>query len=64
MGSAYASFEEDIKGSITVGKLADVVLLEADPRSVPGDQLGKIKVDITVIGGKIVFDRTDGNLIR
>jgi len=61
LGSAFASFEEKIKGSITVGKLADVVVLASDPRIVPAERLGQVKVDLTVIGGKIVFDRANSD---
>lgn len=56
MGSAYASFEEDIKGSIEVGKLADFVILSKDPTRVPPDKIMDIFVETTVIGGKVVFE--------
>ncbi|MFC1989540.1 amidohydrolase [Chloroflexota bacterium] len=49
--AAYASFEEDIKGSITPGKLADVVLLSDDPTKVTPEQIKDIKVEMTIIGG-------------
>lgn len=58
MGSAFASFDEHIKGSITVGKLADFVVLNRDPLSVPPDELKDIQVDITVIGGHVVYERS------
>jgi predicted amidohydrolase YtcJ len=52
--AAYASFEEDIKGSITEGRLADMVVLSADPlRSLP-EQLKDIRVEMTIIGGGVV----------
>ena len=57
LGSAYASFEEDIKGSITVGKLADLALLSQDPRRVPPLEIGSIEVDMTVVGGRVGYDR-------
>jgi hypothetical protein len=56
LGSAYASFEEKIKGSIEKGKLADFVILSKDPRTVNPDSIMNIKVLKTVIGGKSVFD--------
>lgn len=56
MGSAYASFEENIKGSIENGKLADFVILSKDPRKVDPDSIRMIKVVKTVIGGKVVYD--------
>ena len=52
MHGAYASFEEDLKGSITAGKLADFVLLGADPHDVDPDGIKEIPVVRTVVGGK------------
>ncbi len=57
MGSAYASFEEDIKGSIEVGKLADFVVLSQDPTEVPPDRIKDINVERTYVGGKLAFVR-------
>jgi len=48
--AACASFEEDIKGSITPGKLADILVLSDDPTQVPPEQLKDIRVEMTVIG--------------
>jgi predicted amidohydrolase YtcJ len=56
LGGAYASFEDDIKGSIEPGKLADFVILSADPTKVPPDAIKDVRVEKTVIGGKIVFE--------
>ena len=57
LGSAYASFEENIKGSIEVGKLADFIILSDDPSKVSPDTIKDIKVEKTVVGGKIVYER-------
>ncbi|MFO7951805.1 MAG: amidohydrolase [Bacillota bacterium] len=57
MGSAYSSFEENDKGSITAGKLADLVVLSDDLTGVELDHIKNLQVDLTVIGGKIVFSR-------
>jgi len=56
MNAAYASFEEDIKGSITRGKLADMVLLSGDPTKTPPEQIKDIKVEMTIIGGEVVYE--------
>lgn len=57
MGGAYASFEEDIKGSITEGKLADMVVLDRNIFEIDHDEIKDIKVDMTFLGGKIVYKR-------
>lgn len=50
-------FEEARKGTLEAGKLADLVVLSADFMSVPDEQIKDIKADMTVVGGKIVFQR-------
>ena len=57
LGSAYASFEEDIKGSISIGKLADFVVLSDDPTRVAPLTIKDIDVDMTFIGGEFVYER-------
>lgn len=54
---AYAAFEEEIKGSITPGKLADFVVLDRDLMTEPDGRLFDIKVLMTVVGGEVVFQR-------
>ena len=51
INGAYAGFEEDIKGSIQVGKLADLVVLGADPTKVDPGTIKAIPVERTVVGG-------------
>ncbi|UCE81122.1 MAG: amidohydrolase [Methanobacteriota archaeon] len=56
--AAYASFEEDMKGTIAVGKLADFVVLSNDPFK-ERNALGSIYVAKTVFGGEVVFDQAN-----
>ena len=57
LGSAYAQFMEDKKGMIRKGYLADVIMLSNDLMTAPADQIMKTKVDYTIVGGKIVYQR-------
>jgi predicted amidohydrolase YtcJ len=57
LGSAYASFDEKIKGSIEVGKLADLVVLSDDILTIPPHQIEKVKVTMTILDGKVIFQR-------
>ncbi|MEW6669755.1 MAG: amidohydrolase [Thermodesulfobacteriota bacterium] len=53
---AWASFEEESRGTIEEGKAADLVVLSEDPGSVDPGGLAEIKVELTVAGGRIVYD--------
>ncbi|MDO8634699.1 MAG: amidohydrolase family protein, partial [Dehalococcoidia bacterium] len=55
LAAAYANFEENEKGTISPGKLADLVLLNNDPTRVPYDVIKDIKVEMTIIGGEVVW---------
>jgi predicted amidohydrolase YtcJ len=57
MGGAAANFEEDIKGSITPGKLADIVLLSEDPLTVDAEKIRDIQVTMTILGGQVAWSR-------
>ena len=52
--AAYASFEEDIKGSIRAGKLADFTILSDDPREIAKDSIKDITVDVTIMNGRLI----------
>ncbi|MGI8549255.1 MAG: amidohydrolase [Dehalococcoidia bacterium] len=54
-GSAYCSFDEKVRGSLEPNKLADLVVLEADPLRVNPTEIADIEVVQTVVGGKVVF---------
>ena len=56
INGAYASFEENVKGSITRDKLADFVILEKDPHNTEPDRIKKIGIVRTVVGGKTVYE--------
>ncbi|HVB38880.1 MAG TPA: amidohydrolase [Vicinamibacterales bacterium] len=57
INAAYAIFQEDRLGSITPGKLADLVVLSKDIMTVPADQISSARVDDTLVGGQIVYQR-------
>lgn len=54
---AYASFEETSKGSLEAGKLADMVILDRDILTIPEDEIKEVKVDTTIVGGEIIYQR-------
>ena len=56
MACAYAAFEEDSKGSLTPGKLADIVILSKDIMTVPEEEILNTEVLYTIVGGKVVYD--------
>lgn len=60
MGSAHLQFEEKVRGSITVGKRADFVILADDPARVAPDKIADIAVLETIIGGKTMFEIVKG----
>ena len=55
LNAAYAAFEENNKGSIEKGKLADFTILSHDIMSIPEDSILNTKIKMTIIGGKIVY---------
>ena len=54
---AYASYEEGLRGSITAGKCADLVVLSQDPTGIPPEELREIVVDMTIADGQTVYAR-------
>lgn len=57
LDAAYGAFEEDFKGSIEVGKLADFTVYSQDLMQVPEDQLLNTKIDHTIVNGKLLYSR-------
>jgi predicted amidohydrolase YtcJ len=55
--NAYAAFEEDVKGRLKAGMLGDVTVLSQDILTVPEDDILKTRVEYTIVGGKIVYQR-------
>jgi predicted amidohydrolase YtcJ len=56
-GSAYASFEEGIKGTIEVGKFADLAVLSADIFGISPAEIQGVRVVMTVFGGRVIYQR-------
>lgn len=56
--SAYASFEEHVKGSIEVGKYADLTVLSDNPLAAVEARINQIKIEMTIVGGKVVYQRS------
>jgi predicted amidohydrolase YtcJ len=56
INAAFIGFEEKKKGSIEVGKLADLAILTADFLTVPEDQIMNIKSHMTIVDGKVVYE--------
>ncbi len=55
LDAAYAAFEEDIKGSLEVGKLADITVLSQDILAIPDDEIPDTTVLYTIVGGKVRY---------
>jgi hypothetical protein len=56
LNTAYAAFEESIKGSITVGKLADYVIVSDNLLTMDPDNIKDVTVLTTIVGGKVVYE--------
>ena len=56
VNAAKITFEENIKGTITPGKMADLVVLNEDPTQVSTDEIKELKVEMTIINGEVVWE--------
>jgi hypothetical protein len=59
VGSAYAEFAEAVKGTLTPGKLADIVILDRDIFQISPAEIEKARVRMTVMDGKVVYEKKD-----
>jgi len=59
--AAYAAFEEHIKGSLSPGKLADIVVVSRDIMTCPDEEILKAKVVYTIVGGRVLYERANAN---
>ncbi len=59
LSAAYAAFEEEIKGSLSAGKLADITILSQNIMTVPEDELPSTEIVYTIVGGKVMYSRDD-----
>jgi hypothetical protein len=57
MGSAYAAKEEKVKGSIEVGKMADLVVWNTDLLTMTNKEFPTAAPDLTIVGGEVVFGK-------
>jgi predicted amidohydrolase YtcJ len=55
-GSAYAEFQEDVKGTVTAGKLADLVILSRDIFKIDPNEIDKVRVVMTIMDGRVVYE--------
>ncbi len=60
LNNAYSAFQEDLKGSLTPGKLADITVLSRDIMTIPVDEIRDAVVDYTIVGGRVAYDRQGG----
>lgn len=61
---AYFTFEEKLKGTIEPGKVADLIVLSNDLLEIDPSRILDTKVDLTILGGRIVFRRADASPVR
>ncbi|MBL8268362.1 MAG: amidohydrolase family protein [Steroidobacter sp.] len=55
INSAYELHQDDVTGSLEVGKLADLIVLDRNPLTIPAEDIAKVRVLETVVGGNVVY---------
>lgn len=55
LGSAWLSFDDDVRGSLEIGKVADLAVLSQDYLTVPLDEVGELESELTLLGGEVVY---------
>lgn len=60
VNNAFAAFEEDIKGTLTPGKLADITVLSKDILTIPEEEIPATRVEMTIVGGEVVYRAPSG----
>lgn len=56
--AAFAGFQDNDKGSIEIGKLADLVIVSGDPLTASHDRLADMQTDVTIVDGKVAYQRS------
>jgi predicted amidohydrolase YtcJ len=56
INAAYQLHQDDVTGSVEIGKFADLILLDRDPLKIPAEDIGNVKVLETIVGGLSVYD--------
>ena len=64
LNASKVTFEDKVKGSITPGKLADMVVLNGDPTRIPIDEIKDVKVEMTILDGEVVWTSGEFNSIQ
>ena len=66
LSPAYAAFEEDLKGSLKAGKLADLTVFSKDIMTIAEDQIPTAQVLYTIVGGQVAYQRaaTSGTAVK
>jgi predicted amidohydrolase YtcJ len=54
--NAYAAFEDELKGTLSEGKLADITVLSKDIMTIPEEEILNTKVSYTIVGGKVRYE--------